>query len=111
MLRQFCSIGYDAEWHCIPLNSLDAPHRRDRVWIIAYPAGERDGLPPLEISAGWDKLKYSDWWNAEPEVCRVDDGVPGRAHRLRALGNAVSPIVPELIGLALLNDPKRICRK
>lgn len=102
MLRQFRSIGHDAEWHCIPLNAIDAPHRRDRVWIIAYPSGERNGLPPLQISAGWDKLKHRDWWHAEPEVRRVDDGIPGRAHRLRTLGNAVSPMIPELIGLAIL---------
>jgi len=102
MLRQFCEIGYDAEWHCIPLNSLDAPHRRDRVWIIAYPAGERDGLPPLEISAGWDQLKHRDWWYSEPGMGRVVDGISAEPHRLAVLGNAVSPVVPELIGSAIL---------
>lgn len=30
-------IGYDAEWHCIPASAIGAPHRRDRVWIVAYP--------------------------------------------------------------------------
>src|SRR6478736_578020 len=29
-------IGYDAEWHCIPASHVGAPHRRDRIWIIAY---------------------------------------------------------------------------
>jgi hypothetical protein len=29
--------GYDAEWHCIPASAVGAPHRRDRVWIVAYP--------------------------------------------------------------------------
>lgn len=103
MLGQFCEIGYDAEWHCIPLNALDAPHRRDRIWIIAYPSGQRDGLPPLEISAGWDQLVYGDWWHSEPDVCRVVDAVSAEPHRLAALGNAVSPIVPELIGRAILS--------
>jgi len=45
------SIGYCAEWHCIPASSVGAPHRRDRVWIIAYPdpgLGEEsdEELPP-----------------------------------------------------------------
>ena len=31
------SIGYDCEWHCIPASAVGAPHRRDRIWIIAYP--------------------------------------------------------------------------
>jgi DNA (cytosine-5)-methyltransferase 1 len=29
------SLGYDAEWHVIPASAVGAPHRRDRVWIIA----------------------------------------------------------------------------
>jgi DNA (cytosine-5)-methyltransferase 1 len=34
------SIGYDAEWHCIPASAVGAPHRRDRIWIVAYPKSE-----------------------------------------------------------------------
>lgn len=102
MLGEFCAIRYDAEWHCIPLNALDAPHRRDRIWIVAYPSGERDGLPPFEISAGWNQLKHRDWWHSEPDVGRVVDAVSAEPYRLRRLGNAVSPIVPELLGYALL---------
>lgn len=37
VLRSLTEIGYDAEWHCIPASAVGAPHRRDRVWIIAYP--------------------------------------------------------------------------
>lgn len=104
MFWQFSSIGYDAEAHCLPLNSLDAPHRRDRLWIIAYPTGKRDGLPPLEISAGWNELEHRDWWDSEPAICRVVDAVSAEPHRLAMLGNAVSPIVPEIIGRALLAE-------
>jgi DNA (cytosine-5)-methyltransferase 1 len=28
------ALGYDAEWHCLPAAAFDAPHIRDRVWII-----------------------------------------------------------------------------
>lgn len=104
MLGQFCAIGYDAEWHCIPLNAIDAPHRRDRIWIIAYPSGQRDGLPPLEIRAGWDKLKHRGWWHTEPDVCRVVDGLSAEPHRLAVLGNAVAPQIPELIGNVILES-------
>lgn len=102
ILSELSALGYDAEWHCIPANAVDAPHRRDRVWVAAYPTGVRDGLPPLEISAGWDQLVHRDWWNAEPGVGRVADGLPNEPHRLRALGNAVVPQIPELIGRAIL---------
>lgn len=114
MLGQLFQIGYDAEWHCIPLNAIDAPHRRDRVWIVAYPTGERDGLPPIEVSTGWDQLKHRDWWHSEPSICRVVDGISAEPHRLAALGNAVVPQIPELIGnaiLAGLNDPVKRNRK
>jgi DNA (cytosine-5)-methyltransferase 1 len=37
VLGDLASIGYDAEWHCIPAAAAGAPHRRDRIWIVAYP--------------------------------------------------------------------------
>jgi DNA (cytosine-5)-methyltransferase 1 len=36
-------------------------------------------------------------------VGRVANGVPDRAHRLKGLGNAVVPQIPELIGNAILS--------
>lgn len=36
VLGSLAAIGYDAEWHCIPASAIGAPHRRDRVWIVAY---------------------------------------------------------------------------
>lgn len=37
VLGDLAALGYDAEWHCIPASYVGARHRRDRVWIIAYP--------------------------------------------------------------------------
>ena len=36
VLAELAEVGYDAEWHCIPAAGVGAPHRRDRVFIIAY---------------------------------------------------------------------------
>lgn len=36
VLGSLASIGYDTEWHCIPASYVGAPHRRDRIWIIAH---------------------------------------------------------------------------
>lgn len=41
-------------------------------------------------------------WKVEPAICRVADGVPHRVDRLSALGNAVVPQIPEIIGRAIL---------
>ena len=38
VLQDLWEIGYNAEWHCIPASAIGALHRRDRIWIIAYPA-------------------------------------------------------------------------
>ena len=40
VLGEMASIGYDAEWQIVSAASVGAPHRRDRVIIIAYPIGE-----------------------------------------------------------------------
>lgn len=35
VLGELASLGYDAEWDCVPASAVGAPHQRDRVWIIA----------------------------------------------------------------------------
>jgi DNA (cytosine-5)-methyltransferase 1 len=144
VLGDLAEIGFDAEWHCIPASAVGAPHRRDRFWLVAYPArvfsdgchnnrkrdhehsssqgelGNRrrcahvadprgEGLPlAWPQSAGEDgqqsgRLSASGgWWFVEPDVGRVAHGVPSRVDRLRCLGNAVVPQIPELIGRAIL---------
>lgn len=41
-------------------------------------------------------------WETEPSVGRVVDGVPARVDRIKSLGNAVVPQIPEIIGYAIL---------
>ena len=108
VLGDLAQIGFDSEWHCIPASAVGAPHLRDRIWIIAYPQGK----PGLHESNAWQVAQRlfgdpSPWhanpWNeAIPWVCRVDDGVPDRVDRTSALGNAVVPQIPEMIGRAIL---------
>jgi len=42
VLRDLSARGYDAEWDCIPASAFGAPHRRDRLFVVAY--SERDYL-------------------------------------------------------------------
>ena len=52
------------------------------------------------------KGRLSDQWRIEPNVGRVANGVPNRVDRLKQLGNAVVPQIPQLIGHAILAAEK-----
>jgi DNA (cytosine-5)-methyltransferase 1 len=41
VLGSLASIGFDAEWHCIPAAAVGALHIRDRVFILGYANGNR----------------------------------------------------------------------
>lgn len=46
-------------------------------------------------------------WRSEPDVGRVADGIPRRLDRLKCLGNAVVPQIPELLGQTILEHEAR----
>jgi DNA-cytosine methyltransferase len=37
VLGSLAEIGYNAEWQDIRASDMGAPHKRERIWIIAYP--------------------------------------------------------------------------
>ena len=41
VLFQIAKAGYDAEWSIISAKDLGACHKRERIWIIAYPFSNR----------------------------------------------------------------------
>ena len=43
VLGDLANLGYDAEWTTVRASDVGAPHRRERVFVIAYPHGERFG--------------------------------------------------------------------
>lgn len=57
---------------------------------------DQDGKTTYALSSCSSRI-----WKTEPDVGRVADGVPSRSHRLKCLGNAVVPQIPELIGRAI----------
>ena len=67
------------------------------------------------ISPGWgeiprkkqlSRLVQPPAWPTIPEsrARGAGDGIPERAHRNKAIGNAVVPQIPELIGYAILDS-------
>jgi DNA (cytosine-5)-methyltransferase 1 len=145
VLGDLAESGYDAQWDCIPAAAVGAPHRRDRVFILATRRtqmadsnsigcvhgqttqhstkrkqyAQRDASASSSTMAdaahsnvskpakGQNRTKFnklplqlrrSSWWQIEPDVGRVADGIPDRVDRLKGLGNAVVPQVAEWIG-------------
>lgn len=43
VLADLAGLGYDAEWAVVTASSVGACHRRERLFIIAFPAGQRPG--------------------------------------------------------------------
>ncbi len=56
-----------------------------------------------------ERCPNNEWrtWPTEPRMGRVANGVPNRMDRLKSLGNAVVPQIPELIGYAILEAEKQ----
>lgn len=107
VLCDLASIGYDAEWHCISAASVGAFHRRQRIFILAYPHQER--LMDTRIKEQSNKAKQQAQrddslpvsWATRADVCRASDGLPFGVHRIAVLGNAVVPKCAEIFAKAI----------
>lgn len=111
LVDQICddldNIGYKAEPIGIEAASIGADHKRERFWFMAYSHSirlqgceqwlqedSREGnfnaeiLPPLSFQ----REKSKDYI-PKPYVVGGSDGIPNRAHRTKALGNAIVPQV------------------
>ena len=114
VLGDLAECRYDAEWENIPASALGAPHRRERVWIVAYPAkGRYTGTVVREIysqaiqefEARTSMLPaYSVGMGsaADGYSLRDGDGFSNFVGELNGYGNAVVPQIPEMIGRAIL---------
>ena len=110
--------GYATRPFIVPACATDAPHRRDRLWIIARNVANSDsaGLQGRENagdtsqsrahrdkqSARRSERPDGQNWLPEPPVGRVADGIPRRVDRLRGLGNAIVPQIAQRIGETIL---------
>ncbi len=52
-----------------------------------------------ERPTSWDS-----WWQLEPDVGRVANGIPHRVDRLKGLGNSLVPAIPFIIGQSILRE-------
>ncbi|TWE23676.1 DNA cytosine methyltransferase [Prauserella muralis] len=88
VLGDLAEVGYDAQWTSVRASDIGAPHRRERVFLLAYPAGTVVAARPV-IQEG-DR----DGSPAEPESVRVRQAAPDTAstgrHARRMLAGVAS---------------------
>jgi site-specific DNA-cytosine methylase len=74
-LGSLAEIGYDAVWQDIRASDVGAPHRRERIWIIAYPANRNtDRVREREDMANAEGGK-----SGQPPERERREGVSGRS--------------------------------
>lgn len=99
VLSDLASSGYDAEWFSLRAEDVGAPHRRERVFIVAHSNGcelanterERSLLAdPNGSAAGGaespgharaDSIREQGHWNPERILGGKPNGVPARVDR------------------------------
>lgn len=101
VLGDLAALGYDAWWDCIPASAVGAPHRRDRLWIVAYARGQQhesysDALR-REVAKGLSRAA------ADQGVCA---GHGGEAFALNPDSDGIRPYRPPMYvaGSAELRD-------
>lgn len=109
VIADLVESGYDARWRILSAAEVGAPHKRDRLWILAHASGERlegdlrlrNGECPCERLPWACCRAHEDDRLARSGICRVSHGVPHRVDRIKALGNAQVPAVAATAWLLL----------
>lgn len=120
VLGDLASIGYGAEWQTVLASDLGLPHRRERIFIVAYTdksiRGKRkrvgtvaDGATTIFGGSGGEREKVRI--QAADRFIGVDDGISRESygHRACGIGNAVIPAAAEWVGRQVVEHYKRTC--
>ena len=112
VLRDLAQLGYDAEWGVLGADAVDAPHRRERIWLVAYTSSvghdggsnKWDSVHRKKIyqnkQKNWDRVwseadkcvSFDDWKSFASNFLGMDDGMASKLDRLKAIGNGQVPL-------------------
>lgn len=111
VLGDLAESGYDAVWDIVPAAAADAPHRRERVWVLArdtHQHSKSEHALNAEVARMRSLSEALRDWPDRPAGVGVADGVADRTHRLKALGNGQ---VPQQMALAWSLLSRRMLRE
>lgn len=108
VLSDLSEIGYNAEWDCFRACDFGYPHRRKRLYVIAYSNRIRlrcrilQSPGTFELSQAWTPTKTylsvsSSRNNGFRDIRTIqrDNVFPYFSREIKAFGNAVMPVVTE----------------
>ena len=96
VLEDLASLGYNARWGVLGARDVGAPHKRDRMWVLAYANGSRSrqdsGTGELRtsrieqpsedtgLSNQTERGEVKGWWHTDPADLSDSDneGLQGR---------------------------------
>lgn len=106
VLCDLSKIGYDAEWQCISNFAFGYPHKRERIYVVAY---SNEVRLQSNICEGGSLKSIFRKWSPDPDNgfalskriyempahsnIRNDDGFKHWTHRVAAVGNSVNPTI------------------
>lgn len=93
ILGDLASLGFDVEWHCLPAAAFDAPHIRDRLWIVARRRGASadTGVFGHQGAASWGNFDAShEPLPRRPLVGTRRAGAPADSHSHAPIGSAIA---------------------
>ena len=98
-------LGYTCETRNIKAAQCGADHNRSRWWLIAHTDNKGELSCSIDAEVAELPELCSGLWGPEnyAGTVRVPDGLSNRMDRLKQLGNAVLPQIPEVLGKALIN--------
>lgn len=115
VLYDLAQIGYDAEWCCLRASDFGYPHRRERLFLVAYPDSFRritqahqarvfsQAIPEASERQLIRAVSREIRNKANSTILRNDDGTPFVVDRIKALGNAIVYDAAEYVARCVLS--------
>lgn len=73
VLNDLASLRFDAEWGCLSASAVGAPHKRERVWIVAHRNSDGRGTPRR------DSGRHPNIASSRGPVVGDTDGIGGQS--------------------------------